>query len=636
MSAARPIRFGIGARLMLAFGGVGTLAVVACVVGWFSYERLSENLGAINRTHLPAVALAARLAEHGGGIIATAPVLALARKPEEYEIAKHGLDTRLAAMRAVFEEIRRHPAGGLQGARLASSVEAIAINLAGLDASVRERLALEKRNREAIAELRWLHADLIDEAEPLVEDARFVIRSGLATAERALGSDELGELRKEIRKTEAINGLNAQTNLAVGLLNRVGTITTLDDLIQTTHFLSETADTIEQQLTALDDASDTLTLRQTVRRLLELSKPDGGIPAVRRSEILAADKTRMLLAENRGLMAALDDVIGAHVHEANRAAERAAAQSERAIAVGRRLLLGVAAASVLAAALVGLFYVRRSLVGRIRSLASSAGALARGDLATPIPLQGGDELAVMAQALKRFRDTQQELIQAAKLAALGGLSAGIGHELNQPLAAIRSHAHNCRLLLERGRYEEAGTALTRIQTLTARMADIITHLKRFARRPDAILGPVPLRSVVEAALSLFDRRFEEEGIVLEVDIADEIAVRAEEVRLEQVFVNLIGNAVDAMRGVDDSRLTISATQGDGEIEVRVADTGVGIAEAHRATIFDPFFTTKPIGSGLGLGLSMSYNIIRDFGGRLALAETSGAGTLFVITLRAAE
>lgn len=628
---ARGLRFGIGTRLTFAFGGVSALAVLACVVGWLSYERLSENLETINQVHLPAAALAARLAEQGGGIVATAPVLALARNTEEYEAAKKGLDERLRSMRAVLGEIDQQLPRAMHDNRIALALDAIARNLTDLDARVRERLSLEKRNREAVAELRWLHADLIEEAEPLIEDARFVIRSGLAYAEYA-GSRQTSDLQEEIRKTEAINGLNAQANLAVGLLNRVATITTLDDLVQATHFLNEAADTIDQQLTALDSLSDAVTLRQVVRRLLELAKPDG-IPGVRRSEIVASNHARDLLAENRRLVTALDTVIGAHVLAANQAARLAARESATAILVGRWLLIGVAAASVIAAILVGILYVRRYLVGRLTGLAGTARALARGDLSIPIPVGGDDELADMAHALKGFRDTQQELIQAAKLAALGGLAAGIGHELNQPLAAIRSHAHNGRLLIERGRYRDAAEVLAYIQTLTVRASDIISHLKRFARKPDTKLGPVSLAGVVRGALLLFGNRFIEEEVRIDIDVPEDIAVRAEEVRLEQVFVNLIGNALDALKAKAERRLSIVARHGLADVIVDVSDTGPGIEPEYQAAIFDPFFTTKPIGAGLGLGLPMSYNIVRDFGGRLELAATDAHGTTFRITLR---
>ncbi len=643
MPAAPAVRFGIAWRLSLAFLGVGALAVVACIVGWLSYARLSENLDSINRVHLPSAALSARLAEQGGAIIATAPVLALARTPEEYEEAKKGLDGRLSAMRDVLGEIALARPGWLPEANLAVNVDAIARNLASLDAAVRERLSLERRNREMVAQLRWLHADLIEEVEPLIDDSRFAIRSMLAAAERASpGQAAAGEpqdmerLRQEIRKTEAMTALNAQANLAVGLVNRVATLTTLEDLAQTMHFLSEVGDTIEPQVASLAAFSDAVTLRQVLRRLIELSSIEGGIPGIRRGEIIAANESRRLLAQNRDLVSSLDSAIAAYVRDANTAAGQAAERSAAAIAVGRNLLLAVAFMSVVAALLVGILYVQRNLVSRIVTLAGTARALEAGDLHAPIPLGGQDELADMAHALKRFRDTREELVQAAKLAALGGLAAGVGHELNQPLAAIRSHAHNGRLLIERGRTEEAQTAFARIQALTARMADLVAHLKRFARKPDGTSAPVPLRTTIDSALALFGSRFADEDVELAIAVDGALEVMAEEVRLEQIFVNLISNALDAMRGQPARRLAIAASRQGGEVRVEIADTGNGIPEKHLAAIFDPFFTTKPVGAGLGLGLSMSYNIARDFGGRLRLDRTGADGTAFHLELKAAD
>lgn len=628
---ARPSQFGIGTRLIAAFGGVGALSVIACMVGWLSYEWLSDNLDSINRIHLPAAAQAAELAEQGGAIIATAPVLALARSPEEHDAARKGLDERLAAMRSVLGEIDRGPAGRLQKLPLAPTVTAIAANLDALGGMVKTRIGYENRNRVLVAELRWLQADLMDEIEPLIEDARFVIRAGLAKN----GNGAANVAPEEVSRGETMTSIGAQANLAIGLLNRVATITTLDDLVQTTHFLDETADTIEHHLSTLDAASDTLTLRQIVQRLGELSRLERGIPGLRRAEIQAGEAARRLLAENRTLVAALDTLITAHVREANAAAAQAADRSALAIAIGRWLLIGVALTSVVAAGLIGLLYVQRSLVRRIKVIAGAARGIARGDLDQRIALDGDDELTDMAHALERFRDTQQELVQTAKLAALGGLSAGIGHELNQPLAAIRAHAHNGRLLIDRGRLDDAGNAFARIQTLTSRMADIITLLKRFARKPDTTLGPVPLAPVIADALSLFGSRFRDEEIALAVEIPTDLVAQAEEVRLEQVFVNLIGNAIDALDGREERRLTLSASREGEDLLVHVSDTGSGIDPAFREAIFHPFFTTKVIGRGLGLGLSMSYNITRDFGGHLSLASTGVQGTRFTLRLKAA-
>ena len=138
--------------------------------------------------------------------------------------------------------------------------------------------------------------------------------------------------------------------------------------------------------------------------------------------------------------------------------------------------------------LIGWFYVRRHLVARLRVLTEAATSIASGQSSALLPKAGNDELGDLTRALAVFRQTRDDLIQAAKLAALGQMAAGLSHELNQPLAAIRSHAHNGALLLERGRPDEARKAIGRIQALTTRAADLIAHLRRFARKPGVVLN----------------------------------------------------------------------------------------------------------------------------------------------------
>ena len=168
----------------------------------------------------------------------------------------------------------------------------------------------------------------------------------------------------------------------------------------------------------------------------------------------------------------------------------------------RRLLLAAAAASLLGALLIGWFYVRRHLVARLRVLTEAATSIASGQSSALLPKAGNDELGDLTRALAVFRQTRDDLIQAAKLAALGQMAAGLSHELNQPLAAIRSHAHNGALLLERGRPDEARKAIGRIQALTTRAADLIAHLKKgdMAKEAERLLAdtgwlPEPLRMV---------------------------------------------------------------------------------------------------------------------------------------------
>ncbi len=431
--------------------------------------------------------------------------------------------------------------------------------------------------------------------------------------------------------------INAQANLIIGLLGRLATVPSVEDLQETSNFLGEMTDQLELESKAIATWTDTVTIGQIAARLLAVSDPKTGLPAVKRAELEANARGLTLLAENRRLVTQLGALISLEVSRTEAIARRAAERSATAIAIGRNLLLAIAIASLAITSAIGWLYVRRHLVARLQELTVAATAIAEGQSAPQIPPATNDELGDLSRALAVFRRTRDDLVQSAKLAALGQMAAGISHELNQPLAAIRSHAHNGAILLERGRGDEARASLDRIQALTARMAELIKHLKRFARRPGVDLDMVDLRATVEGALSLFTHRILEDGVTVRLDLPHQpIRVRAEEIRLEQIVVNLVSNALDALDGCDPREIDIRADKSGDRVRLVVADTGRGIREGDRRTVFDPFFTTKPPGLGLGLGLSMSYNIAKDFGGDLILSETGPAGTTFVIDLMTAK
>ncbi len=194
------------------------------------------------------------------------------------------------------------------------------------------------------------------------------------------------------------------------------------------------------------------------------------------------------------------------------------------------------------------------------------------------------------------------------------MAAGIGHELNQPLAALRAHIHSATTLIGRDKGDQALLNLDKMKGLTGRMADQISHIRRFARRPDAQLRPVDLTAAVRDALSLLEHRFEEEAVEIQLRLPEGAAVlvMAEPVRLEQVAVNLIGNALDAVKDRPVRQVNAMIERVGTDARLVVGDSGTGIAAADVGAVFDPFFTTKPVGSGLGLGLSISYNIVIHF------------------------
>jgi two-component system C4-dicarboxylate transport sensor histidine kinase DctB len=237
----------------------------------------------------------------------------------------------------------------------------------------------------------------------------------------------------------------------------------------------------------------------------------------------------------------------------------------------------------------------------------------------------------------RLRHTQAELVQAGKLAALGQMSAALSHEFNQPLAAVKAYADNADTFLERGRVAEARDNVGRISAMADRMAAISRHLRNFARRPQDKTGPIPVAAVIDDALELMAPRLR--AVDARIDYnppGPDIWVRGGRVRLQQVVVNLISNALDAMDGREVKEIGIAVeTDGKGTCAISVRDRGPGLSEAALSQAFDPFFTTKDPGKGMGLGLSISYNIIRDFDGTLSATNHAEGGAVFTVTLHKA-
>ncbi len=244
-----------------------------------------------------------------------------------------------------------------------------------------------------------------------------------------------------------------------------------------------------------------------------------------------------------------------------------------------------------------------------------------------------ERTADLQTALGDLKQTQTDLIQAGKLSALGQMSAALSHEFNQPLAAVKSYADNATAFLERDRVPEAQDNITRISKMADRMATISAHLRNFARRPQQATGPLLLNAVIQDALAVVDMRLASEGgDIVYTPPEAEIWVTGGHVRLQQVIVNLINNALDAMED-QTTRVVTLDVQGT---TVQVRDTGPGIEPAKVDNIFDPFFTTKAPGKGLGLGLSISYNIVSDFGGTLSCQNHPDGGAVFSVTLQPAS
>jgi two-component system C4-dicarboxylate transport sensor histidine kinase DctB len=283
--------------------------------------------------------------------------------------------------------------------------------------------------------------------------------------------------------------------------------------------------------------------------------------------------------------------------------------------------------------ILGLLVQQRIAQSRERLRAREALQRAHDEL----ELKVEERTADLSAANLRLRSAQDELVQAGKLAVIGQLSTGIAHELNQPLAALRTLSANAAKFMERGDLDTASGNLQRIGALVDSMGKITSQLKNFARKSSGPVAAMPVRPSIDNALFLLEAHLRKAGLEVRQDWPDaEVMALCEPNRLEQVLVNLIGNAADAMAGRPESLLEIAVRQADGQVRICIRDHGPGISDEAARHLFEPFFTTKDPGAGLGLGLPISAGIIRDFGGTLEGANHPEGGAIFTIVLPTAE
>jgi two-component system, NtrC family, C4-dicarboxylate transport sensor histidine kinase DctB len=243
-----------------------------------------------------------------------------------------------------------------------------------------------------------------------------------------------------------------------------------------------------------------------------------------------------------------------------------------------------------------------------------------------------DERQKVEAKLQVARD---ELAQANRLAILGQITAGLAHEVNQPVAAIRSFADNAIAFLERREPDAVRDNLATIAGLTERIGGIIGQLRGFSRKATGEIGPLALQEAIDGALLLVGIRARRQGVRITADHPDAaLRVTANRVRLEQVLVNLLQNAIEALEGCEDPAIRLDTGSDGGRVLVTVADNGPGMRPDVMAALFTPFHTTKP--RGLGLGLVISKDIAEEFGGTLEVASEPGRGSRFILSLRLAS
>ena len=240
------------------------------------------------------------------------------------------------------------------------------------------------------------------------------------------------------------------------------------------------------------------------------------------------------------------------------------------------------------------------------------------------------EIAERERAEENLSAAEATLQQSSKLAALGEMSAAVSHELNQPLAAMKTYLAGAKLLLQRNRPEEALSSFQRIDDLIERMGAITRQLKSYARKGGEAFAPVDMRDALSGALSIMEPQLRARDVAVSREVPDEpVMIMADRLRLEQVIINLLRNALDAAKGRREPRIDLLIAAGEDAV-LTVRDNGTGIADLE--SLFEPFYTTKRPGDGVGLGLAISSGIVSDLGGRLSARNARVGGAIFEVRL----
>jgi len=328
------------------------------------------------------------------------------------------------------------------------------------------------------------------------------------------------------------------------------------------------------------------------------------------------------------------------------------ANVDKTISRNRLILLIFTLVALIPVVVVSGIFIQRFVNRPVKQLLIGTQKIADGNLRHSIPVYSKDEIGMLARSFNRMTDklknahqeiedrayaleqkveelkkTQQQLIRSAKLASLGKLAAGVAHEINNPLAIILNY---CYLLMRRiGKQEALKKNLKMMISEVTRCSRIVKSLLDFAREAPPEKMIVDLNALIEHSLSLM----KDQSTFFDIKVKKDFdpccpQISADTDQLEQVFMNIILNAAEAM--LEGGILTITTKQVDNFVEIRFADTGCGIRKEDTSKIFDPFYSTKEVGKGIGLGLSVSYGIIERHNGSIELSSEVGEGTTFIL------
>ncbi len=720
----------LAARHRIAFHlymGIGTavvLTMVASLVAWFSFDQVGDAQRQVNERAVPEIATAFAVAQQSGTLAAAAPRLVAAETPRAFA----EVSTQVASERDAFKKqlaaLTEQGAAEERFTRIRARGDTLIANINAIEASVAKRFDLNARSRVLHNNLEALQIELTGILVPAIDDQLFYAMTGYRTlgqppAPRAQHLSE-AELSRYRNLTDLQEGATTAMRLLANAFN-LSDVRLLEPLQER---FASTVGGIERKLAVLgsgpspngldqtfdhrmakagfriEDAYLHSELTQVFDHLFDLGRGDGKIFALRVAELEIVEQQRALLERNRDLAVELVAEVEGLVNAARESAQAATQTSTQAIFTGRKLLLAINAVGIAGAILIAWLLVGRVLLRRLEFLSNRMRRMAEGDLEAKIEMPGRDEVADMAAALEIFRhnsleaqrlnlvenlaadleeknatleqvladlqQAQDQIVMREKLAALGQLTAGVAHEIQNPLNFVKNFAEVSEELLEELQevLEEEGIQINEeqhelINEIKGDLTDNLGRIRHHGDRANRIVRDMLQmgRGSGEARAADINALLEEHARLafhsaratdanFQLDIKEDLDEEMGELEvipqdLARVFLNMVGNACYATNEKRHSpetapdyvpTLWISTQRTPDRAEIRIRDNGSGIPADVADKIFNPFFTTKPTDQGTGLGLALSNDIVREHGGIIKVNSEPGEFTEMTIEL----
>ena len=718
----------LSTQLYLGIGGAVAFTIFASLVGWVSFDRVGDVQSRVNESSVPEMAAAFGVAQQSGALVAAAPRLTAAATPGELARIAGGISRDRKAFEAQLKTLTEIEGDASISRSLHKRGEELMANIEAIEASMAQRFDLSGRRQARLKELTSLRARLVGNLVPLIDDQLFYTVTGYRLPGRPAAPRRDHLSQREINRYRHLAELRSDATTGAQLLATALNISDASLLEPLRESFEATARGIRRRLAQLGTPPSDKRLAAPFARLVAMGSEPDGVFGLRARELGLARRQRDLLENNRRLAVELVAEAEGLVKTARASVQEATLASAEAILTGRNLLLLISAMSVIGALLLSWIYVGRFLSRRLGRLSDRMRRMAEGDLEAEVDIGGRDEVGEMAAALEVFRrhalevqrlnlvekladelkgkneqletalgdleKAQDQIVMREKLAALGELTAGVAHEIKNPLNFIKNFSEvSVELLdelLEEVRALAAGPKKAEdgadgekpdgekpdddtaelieeiAGDLTGNLKTIHEHGERANNIVQSMLQmgrgsgerrPADINALLSEHAKLAYHSARASDPDFNVDLQEDFDPGVGEIEvipqdLSRVFLNMVTNACyathekrmalketdpDAVKlkegGADyEPQLRLITRDAGDKIEIRIRDNGSGIPAELVEKIFHPFFTTKPTDKGTGLGLALSSDIIRQHGGHIQVETEAGQFTEMIIDL----